>query len=107
MQKFIAHNVYGTNSHGAAVTEVTPAGEPKQVYLASAVDAKFKEYDDDNLALSQSVVKLGARIEELEKVLRLCFQELYPTGTTFEDAYAEALKVANELCTEMGKEVKS
>lgn len=38
-----------------------------EVYLAADVDAKFKEYDDDNLALSQSVTTLGARIAELEK----------------------------------------
>lgn len=41
-----------------------------KVYLASDVDAKFKEYDDDNLALSQSISKLGASIGELEKALR-------------------------------------
>lgn len=29
--------------------------------------ARIAEYDDDNLALSQSVVKLGARIEELRQ----------------------------------------
>lgn len=68
MQKFIAHDVYGTNEYGAAVTEVTPIGEPKAVYLASDVDAKFKEYDDDNLALSQAVKTLGARIAKLEEV---------------------------------------
>lgn len=42
MQKFIAHNVYGTNEYGAAVTEVQPAGEPKEVYLASEVDTTLK-----------------------------------------------------------------
>lgn len=39
-------------------------------YLATEVDAKVKEYDDDNLALSQSVSNLGARISELETALR-------------------------------------
>jgi hypothetical protein len=38
-------------------------------YLAADADAKFKEYDDDNLALSESVTKLGARIAELEQLV--------------------------------------
>lgn len=50
------------------------------VYLASEVDAKFKEYDDDNLALSQSVVKLGARIAELERALRKIVDTAAPTS---------------------------
>ena len=43
--------------------------ESGEYYLVTDVDAKIKEYDDDNLALSQSVSKLGARIAELEKAL--------------------------------------
>lgn len=44
-----------------------PTDDAGFFYRAAEADAKFKEYDDDNLALSQSVVKLGARIEELRQ----------------------------------------
>ena len=59
MQKFIAHNVYGTNEYGAAVTEVQPAGEPKAVYLAS-------EADDVMAGASQALNTAKQRIRDLE-----------------------------------------
>lgn len=49
MEKYIAFNVYGRNSYGAAVTRVLPDGEAKAVYLASDVHAllgKLEEADD-------------------------------------------------------------
>lgn len=67
-------------------------------YRASDVDARIAELrkafetsstDEEN--------KLRARVAELEKILRLCFFNLYPAGTTFEDAYAQALKASNAL----------
>lgn len=91
MQKFIAHNIYGTNEYGAAVTEVRPAGEPKAVYLASEADdvmagasialntAKQRIRDlelaaKENARYSQEMreefERRGERIAELEDALR-------------------------------------
>lgn len=50
--------------------DISPTvGTAGPYYLASEVDAKFAEYDQDNVGLSEAVVKLGARITALEKAL--------------------------------------
>lgn len=69
MQKYVAKQLYDHRT-GEVVLPL------RDVYLAPEVDA---------------------RIAEMEKILRLCFFNIYPTGTTFEDAYADALKASNEL----------
>lgn len=67
MQKYTTYDdLHATGPDGAYCGILA---EERDVYLASDVDAKFKEYDDDNLVLSQAVVKLGARIAELEQQL--------------------------------------
>jgi hypothetical protein len=68
----------------------TPKGDRSaRMYDGKEVDAKFKEYDDDNLALSQSVVKLGARIGSLESLLQ---QALHVFDTMNVDGLSEQWK---------------
>lgn len=82
MQKFVTHNLYGMNEHGAAVTEVLPAGEPKHVYLASDVD-KYRETSCDITAANgRALTHMVSRINELEKALREILGAATVTPTT-------------------------
>lgn len=40
-----------------------------EIYVASEVDAKLKEYDEDNLLLSQAASLLSDRCNSLETVI--------------------------------------
>lgn len=60
------YTCYYTNDFGDHYTAFDKADENGEWYRASEVDAKFKEYDDDNLALSQTVTKLDARIAKMQ-----------------------------------------
>jgi hypothetical protein len=53
MQKFIAYSIYGVNEYGAAVTEVSPVREPKEVFLTSDVNARIAEMEKYERAVKE------------------------------------------------------
>ena len=97
MQKYRTSEHLDALVDGEAVGLSSDFDHEQPVYLASDVDARIAEAVNRASEMEQRYDQATLRIAELEKILRLCFFELYPTGTKYEEAYAESLKAANEL----------
>lgn len=104
MQKFLAHNVYGMNEYGAAVTAVLPVNEPKYVYLASEVEAMRANFDAAAKLHAQIVVDKDARIAQLELALHQiknsCVDDDDKANELFRLSPAELRKIANSVLME-------
>jgi hypothetical protein len=72
-------------------------------FLDALVDGEPVACDLDHEQPVYRASDVEARIAELEKILRLCFFNMYPAGTKYEDAYADSLKASNELMESVTK----